>query len=355
MNSSSISHLLCCPHCGSKLGRLKSKGSNFLLFCKSCERVYPVIDKIFILCDDKYKNKALELRFLSSFVGKLDSNDENKLTNEIARLNNSQIESSWELEDVQFWNKEYKRRWNEKLNYTNKIRYSNWRFRLWQRKPLVQKWSDEVNSSPQILLDVGCGEGQNMLLFQNLSPVPILYIAIDMSFYALKVAQYFNSKLFSESLFILCPADNIPLKPNSVDTIICFGILHHCPHKENTLFFLDALLKKDGYLMFHEACERPICYPAFLKPHVEESVHEERVNINALENVIHKLSYQPLLLFKGHSILLSFLTRYFNKIILANERLFNLILQIDGLCVSVFGKISPKLGAGDIRGLYKKI
>jgi ubiquinone/menaquinone biosynthesis C-methylase UbiE/uncharacterized protein YbaR (Trm112 family) len=347
-------NFLCCPHCGSELSKINFEEDKFLLHCASCDRIYPFIDGIAILCEDSKKNKGFEIDILSSFLGKVGGIDK-KVGGEIEKIRLTKTKTQWEWEDVEFWDRIYQEKWKKRTKYSSEDRFFHWQDRLWQRALLANKLKSLLDSKKQnVLLDVGCGEGQNMLLFEKTMLSRLLYIGIDMSFYGLKLARYLNEKLFPDFLFILCPADRIPLKKNSVDIITCFGVLHHCPQKEKTLSSFDPLLKNRRFLLLHEPYNKPSVTPPFLKLKVLESAHEERIERPLLRRALSRLGYRPLIAIESYSFLFGFLMRFLPKFMVKNGLLFRLTLKLDTVFIKIFSRFSPKLGPGDFRGLYQK-
>lgn len=342
--------ILRCPHCDGSLVRIDFEVGKCLLDCRTCGRLYPVVDGIAVLCDDSRKNKAFEIGILHRFLGMSDIVNDQKIGEEIKRIKGAEDTASWEWDDVEFWDKRYREKWERRKNYSLERTFDQWRDRLWQRAPLVKKIMDSEHRGKQsIILDVGSGEGQNMLLFRGSS---LFYIAADMSYYALRLAKYYNSSMFSKAMFILCPADRIPVEKNAVDIIICFGILHHCPCKERTLLSLNPLLKERGYLVLHEPYERRSITPSFLKLKAEKSAHEERIDRTLLGDTLNSL--ECLMMEEGHSILFGFVMRVLGKIVMRKEWMFKVLMKVDKSFLISFGWMHPGLGAGDIRGVWRK-
>jgi len=75
------------------------------------------------------------------------------------------------------------------------------------------------------ILDVGCGNGRLIKLFQDFD---IDYTGIDNSEELLKIAK----KDFSSQKFIFGDILNLPVLDNSVDAVFCIAVLHHIPSKK---------------------------------------------------------------------------------------------------------------------------
>jgi ubiquinone/menaquinone biosynthesis C-methylase UbiE/uncharacterized protein YbaR (Trm112 family) len=91
----------------------------------------------------------------------------------------------------------------------------------------------------EVFLDVGCGTGN--LMRQAINSFPKC-IGIDISLGMLSLAY---SKGFP---VLLGDAEKLPLKPNSVDVISCFSVLHHLFDQTPAFKEFARVLKPGGYL-----------------------------------------------------------------------------------------------------------
>ena len=91
------------------------------------------------------------------------------------------------------------------------------------------------------ILDIGCGVGSNLYLFDSLR---IRVVGLDRSFYALSLA----SKKFKNPL-INGDINQLPLKPNSIGLIIASDILEHLDDDLNGIRELYQALSKRGILI----------------------------------------------------------------------------------------------------------
>ena len=99
----------------------------------------------------------------------------------------------------------------------------------------------------KIVLDYGCGPGNDVVGFSVFSEVEKLY-AVDVSPTALEAAKYRLSLHNKTADFVLIDEkeNKIPLPSNSVDYIHTSGVLHHCANLKAVLSELHRILKDDG-------------------------------------------------------------------------------------------------------------
>lgn len=349
-DSMDMCDLLRCPHCEKGLDNICVANDKALQYCSYCGRIYPVVDGVAIMCDDFRKNKAFETKILNEFIQNIDSSLAKKLNNEIERISNITQSSNWEWDDVEFWDKKYRDKMtrNDIMSLINN--YDQWLDRLWERETLIEIVENgDVLYGDAVIVDVGCGEAQNTKLFNNQFDY---YIGVDLSFNALKLAKLRTNGKFKATMFILSPADNIPIKKESVDIITCFGILHHCPKKEKTVVGLNKLLRKNGLLVLHEAYKRISFSPRFLRDGRIQSAHEDRIERNDLRHILDEM--KCLFIKEGHSFFYGFMMRFFSRNILKKRAYFNALEKVDKIILWLLKAINPKLAFGDVRGVWKK-
>lgn len=106
---------------------------------------------------------------------------------------------------------------------------------LERKKKLLSKYV--VLKKDQTLLEIGCGIG----IWKNLHPQ---YVGLDISRTALKGLS---------DKGIQCSAEKLPIKDNSIYTIICFQTLEHVIDVETALLEIDRVLSRNGVIILEVA------------------------------------------------------------------------------------------------------
>ena len=106
----------------------------------------------------------------------------------------------------------------------------------------LQFLKEHVHKKDRVL-DIGCGNGRLIDLFENKS---IKYTGVDFSEKLIEIAKKERGK---KGKFIKANALNMPFENNSFDVIFSVAVLHHIPSKENRIRFIseaNRVLKPGG-------------------------------------------------------------------------------------------------------------
>jgi len=138
---------------------------------------------------------------------------------------------------------------------TNK---KSFQYYLKRRKKYLKEFCLKIEKNNIIIVDLAAGSGNYSESLLNYSHL----INIDLSFNALKVNATLNNKI----LRINANALNIPLKDNSIDSLLLIGLLHHIPSCLPRLFQeILRVLKNDGTIFIDEANGYNIMWFIYMK------------------------------------------------------------------------------------------
>jgi ubiquinone/menaquinone biosynthesis C-methylase UbiE len=108
---------------------------------------------------------------------------------------------------------------------------------------MVTQLLEEVSlTESSFVLDVGCGTGNNTILFA--AAVPAKVVGLDISYGMLQKAYEKRSRI----PFVQAPADNLPFSSNSFDFVFMTEVLHHLPDIPRTYQEIHRVLKESGPL-----------------------------------------------------------------------------------------------------------
>ncbi len=110
------------------------------------------------------------------------------------------------------------------------------------------RWLDEAISPMASVMEVGCGTGQMTNFLGLVSSRKVM--GIDQSIPSLKLGQAFKEKFDLKNVsFIQGNIFTLPAKNNSVDILICSGVLHHTPDPYKGFTELLKKVKPGGYIV----------------------------------------------------------------------------------------------------------
>ena len=108
------------------------------------------------------------------------------------------------------------------------------------------KTMPHVRSGAQSLLDVGCGNGANTVLFATAVPK---VAGLDVEPERLRVAREFARQHGLDNIeYVISDGLNIPYPDDSFDYVTCFDVLEHVDDEEKTLSEIGRVLRPGGKL-----------------------------------------------------------------------------------------------------------
>ena len=103
----------------------------------------------------------------------------------------------------------------------------------------------------KIVMDAGCGNGRYTNEAMRIAKSNCYIISVDASLEALKVAKKNNKQNINKIIFINASLDDLPIKPNSVDSVFSNGVLMHTINPYNSFKEITRVLKKKGTIVIN--------------------------------------------------------------------------------------------------------
>lgn len=123
--------------------------------------------------------------------------------------------------------------------------FSRSRFRVW---PLIKQFLDSLPANSKVL-DIGCGNGKNMMYRQ------------DLDMYGLEHAKALTNICQSRGLKVVQgDAKNLPFQDNTFDAIIMIAVIHHIDPQEHEIALKEiqrVLIPGGSCLITNWAVEQP--------------------------------------------------------------------------------------------------
>ena len=117
------------------------------------------------------------------------------------------------------------------------------------RESYHQKLQQLIPSTPQNIVDIGCGIGMSTIALQEIYPEANL-TGIDLSPYFLAVAQYRAQKLGKQANWLHRAGENTELPDNCCDLVSACLVFHELPNSAAQAIIKEAsrILRPGGYL-----------------------------------------------------------------------------------------------------------
>ncbi len=342
MNPRESLHLICCPDCE---GDLHVLADDQAYMCCTCETIFPCAEGIPILLDSASRNPAFEAPLLRKLLPNLENEDELRAYEKsMEKLSTANTQPSYAWEDEAHWSKEYAER-------LARQEVKNWNDRKWQREPLFIPVINFLQTMPQqsrrLILDLGCGEGQDFqhFLVNEISPDDI-YVGMDISLQGLLLNRALNPH--KNALYVVGSADKPPLRRAIADVIISMGTLHHMQSKEKGLMTIQRL-SRGGYITLSDPVhgEKRVDFNQFplnllhLLPGRDRSAHDDSLNEKILLQQIEDSGLQIIYQRRITGIVYYLLLRVLRPVLLRSRFLHALAHRIDEISAFCFSRWLP--------------
>lgn len=230
---------LCCPACRGTLqwqcftqspSRAIEDG---VVWCTACRRWYPIDGELLELLPATLAYRADRQRFW-------DQHRENmrrlELTEDTQLAHAADVESQRKQQEHFDWYAA-----NEEQTYTSFHTMPFWSavdgkvFAQWRRAILPGKW----------VLDVGCAQGRSSARFMDL-PVNIVGFDISKALVRQAIASSRQGHLRAVATFFVADGANFPIREESFDYVVTYGVLHHLPDPAATCREVARVLRRGG-------------------------------------------------------------------------------------------------------------
>jgi ubiquinone/menaquinone biosynthesis C-methylase UbiE len=106
-----------------------------------------------------------------------------------------------------------------------------------------EEWAPLIRPG-SLVLDIGCGDGLSSF---DIARFDVEVVGIDISGESIRVASERAERESLENVtFMIADADALPFADRAVDSVLCYGSLHHVPAPERTLREVARVLKPGG-------------------------------------------------------------------------------------------------------------
>ena len=242
----------------------------------------------------------------------------------------------------------------------NSIQRENlWRIFIPRKEEMINHF--ETNCKGQWIFEIGCGNARTVARMFNPVKFNYNYIGTDISFKRLMVAKM----AIPESDFIQASALNIPIKNNSFNGAISFGMLHHLPRPAEAVTEVNKKLLQGAIFSYHEPVytsrqfsEKQSAIVRKVFRTYDHSDHDNKINLKESLAALKEANHQIVSIVPYNSVfrvVFEAIINRFYKSWQKNKLVMKSVLIIDNILLKTIVRLSNKLGPQAIIVVSKKL
>ena len=242
----------------------------------------------------------------------------------------------------------------------NSIQRENlWRIFIPRKEEMINHF--ETNCKGQWIFEIGCGNARTVARMFNPIKFNFNYIGTDISFKRLMVAKM----AIPESDFIQASALNIPIKNNSFNGAISFGMLHHLPRPAEAVTEVNKKLLQGAIFSYHEPVytsrqfsEKQSAIVRKVFRTYDHSDHDNKINLKESLAALKEANHQIVSIVPYNSVfrvVFEAIINRFYKSWQKSKLVMKSVLIIDNILLKTIVRLSNKLGPQAIIVVSKKL
>jgi len=347
---------LICLECNQDpLAFVRVNRGNGILHCSHCGNIHLLRDGVFIFLPNKYEIKSPYREFLTRHRDFLREHPvfDRLIKAKIDKLP-AKSKAKWEDEDIQYWDEQYAKEPLVKGVETYQITGS----RLFPREQQLFKILRKRFKKDDFIFEIGSGDARTVRRLFSPITYDYNYIVSDYSLEAMKyLRQLYRGR--GNVFCFQCLGDKLPFRDDSLNAIICLGVLHHMPKKETHLAGLINKLVPNGLLLGYESYEREYQLPHAIKEFVEgifepaHSHHEERINYRNANKLFSRFG-ELINEYHEYSPTRTLMVKLFSNQIEKSAFVTKLCLALDQFTIQTIGRVWKLFGAGGYFFVFRK-
>lgn len=349
--------LLICPATGKRLDFIElSRGQGVL--AENTGIIYPIINGIVVMKPVAEQTKKLCHKFLYRNSGELKVLAHYDEAETIAALGLDYIDeqTDWHAGEMAYWESRFQRYFE-----SSESENPGWN-RTLPRKRLLDRLQEDIDKG--VILEIGCGFSHTLADVYG-TDIPN-YIGMDLSFYACAIAK----KMFPNGLFIQAMAEKPPLRKESLDAIVSYGVFHHLPGHEENIITLLPLLKPGGLIIGSDPVPKPRIPRLSFKMNKNKlqlssdkteinlqsgmSPHNEWIQWDNLQEIIKGKGYVLDSFFEYSPLRHLLVKKMYDKHGLRTKAFTQFILTLDKGWLKTIGKMHRSLGPSAVHYILQK-
>ncbi len=332
-----------------------------LIFSSNLKFVYPIYEFIPILLNDS-DNDMVHLNMVYDLILPLTpDNLKQTVLENLNRVKKQSLSSdgNWNREEMKYYDAAVDTP-ELRAKMLNSIQRENlWRIFIPRKEEMINHF--EKNCKGQWIFEIGCGNARTVARMFNPVKFNYNYIGTDISFKRLMVAKM----AIPESDFIQASALNIPIKNNSFNGAISFGMLHHLPRPAEAVTEVNNKLLQGAIFSYHEPVytsrqfsEKQSAIVRKVFRTYDHSDHDNKINLKESLAALKEANHQIVSIVPYNSIfrvVFEAIINRFYKSWQKSKLVMKSVLIIDNILLKTIVRLSNKLGPQAIIVVSKKL
>lgn len=331
------------------------------IFSTDKKYIYFIYEYIPILLNDQDQDSAHLNQIYEWIKNSIPDEFKDAVTANILRIRkaNESTDGNWNREEMKYYDAAVDTpELRDKM--LNSIQRENlWRIFIPRKEEMINHF--EKNCKGQWIFEIGCGNARTVARMFNPVKFNYNYIGTDISFKRLMVAKM----AIPESDFIQASALNIPIKNNSFNGAISFGMLHHLPRPAEAVTEVNKKLLQGAIFSYHEPVytsrqfsEKQSAMVRKVFRTYDHSDHDNKINLKESLAALKEANHQIVSIVPYNSVfrvVFEAIINRFYKSWQKSKLVMKSVLIIDNILLKTIVRLSNKLGPQAIIVVSKKL
>lgn len=330
-----------------------------VLICHEAQTAYPIEHGIAVLLSDEDTDREHHSALLAKLRSRCPASCHETIDATLARLAARTEETPagiWNREEMAYYDARDELIHNPEQS---PLRNGDWRLdwsRLVPRQEILFR-RIAPNIKNQTLIEIGCGTAKTVATAMNPDAFAYSYTGIEVSWQRLLHAR----AIMPGGNFIQGSAMNMPLAPGSADIALAFGAFHHMTDPLAAVSECGRVVRKGGFIGFHEPVHTPKLVPEALRGAVESALqdyqhseHDNDIDYAAVKALLAEHGFETVAEDYSASVVSLALSKLRMLPGIGHTRALAAAIRIvDSAWIQTAGRLSERLGPRGVLNLSK--
>jgi ubiquinone/menaquinone biosynthesis C-methylase UbiE/uncharacterized protein YbaR (Trm112 family) len=321
-----------------------------VIVAESSNTAYPIANYVGVMLSDADVDRGHHNILLSPLKDNVPASYNAAIQSTLGRIYglNETDDGKWNREEMKYYDEAVSTPARQQAMLKSIQEENLWRIFIPRKKDMIDLIANAAKG--QWLLEIGCGNSRTITRIFHPGQNGYNYLGTDISFKRLEVAK----QALPGSDFLQASALNLPLKKDTFNVAISFGMLHHLPRPSEAIIEVNKTLKPGGYFTFHEPVytsrkfsEKQSAVVRKIFRTYEHSDHDNKIELKEAMDCLKSLHHTIISIVPYNSIFRVMFEGVMNLISkkwLTRKTPVSLLLKTDNVLLRTIVKLSNKMG-----------